>query len=344
MKKIFSGETNPNHFLQPVLFGILIAVVLAVEAMPQARQLSPFAATAVAVSVGALACLLAHVRSVWATGNPGANVFVRVALAGALVAFGVFFILLGLSLQAHFLAVVVCVTLMPAVSVLSRKMFWGEALNKSQRAGTLLSLMCAGVWLMVDSASGFLGNPMLPASGSVFFSGNASVFAGALLLGTATSLARPADYGIPAAAYWSWVGIAAALVAVPTMALAQHFVFSGVLEEHSGLPHLASHSWKGIVILLLPSMLLGTALMCFRVVYLAGSSLGLSVGMSSCLWTFSALGTSALLAGTLRLDVPPLHLLTLPLHALGLFLARRTFSSVAPFSGLSNASEHRRVA
>ena len=339
------ARTNPNHTLQPLLFGILIAVVLAVDGMPQARHLSPFAGTAVAVLFGAMACILANARVLWSAHLPTKDALTKAFLAGVLVCFGVFFVLLGLNLQAHLLCVAICATLLPAFSLLGRKMFWGEALSAKSRAGMMMSFCAAGLWLMVDSNSGFWGTRLLPSSLSPFFAGNTSVFCGTLLLGFATSLARPADYGIPAAAYWSWVNLAAAAVAVPTMGIAQR-VLIGV-PETAGIfsgTNIQSANIQSVFVLCLPSALLGVAFLCFRVVYLTRSSLALSTNTTARLWTGAALATSTFLAYSLHQSLPPVHLLTLPLHAVGLWLASRSTSSTAAFVGLTEASVERRVA
>lgn len=327
---------------RPSLFGLFFAVVLLLSEQKATRpeMPSPFAATLLAVLVGCLVSVALNLPTLLKAPLPQRSTLKNILATGALLSFAVFFLLLGVALQADAMTAIVFFSAAPIVTLLGRKILWGEALTGIQRLGVMMSLVSVGLWLLVDPQSLRPGRIPLPATVNAAFFGNASMFLSAVVLGSASSLSRPADYQMPAGAYWTWAACAAAVVAVPLMIGSHIFVF-GAQASFLGVEkaEIAHSPW-----LLFPALAAGASLIGLRHGLLAGASRWLSAGSVACLWCFAALLAASILGCLADIHFVPLVLFSFPLHMIGLFLARNVAAPMSRYKGPKEAPRLRNVA
>ncbi len=315
------------------LFGALLATIVAILGSNIIEVVSPFASTALALISGATVMVLGHLRALWLGEPLNKAAIIRSIFAGILFSFGMFFCILGLHLGAPALGAVVILSLSPTLSLISRKVLWGEHLGISQRFGSLLSLAVAALWLVLEPSKNITSTQLAFTSlflGQTHFLPLTFVFFGVVFWSLALSVTRPSECSSPTGAYWAWVAIFASVVGIPLMAWGESFLGGSATQAANVISHSA---FLKNPILLFSYMGFGIIALFCRVALLSRSSLFLPSGVLAYAWVFSALVVSCVFAGIQNQHLTWVHFISIPLHILGLSLARNAFKSWAPYTG-----------
>lgn len=329
-------------WIKAALFGLLFgtaAVVIRSGALP---EVSPFAATALALLAAAIVSVMGNLKNLWlgaAMTNPA---FVRAFFSGTLVMFGVFFTLLGIHMGAHPLATALFLTMSPTLSLVGRRVLWGEPLSGLQRAGVLLSVAACGVWLFVDptlTTQGLayaLQSPRLSVSLP-----DTLVFLGSFFWSLSLAVTRPSECSSPTGAYGAWVSLFASLVSIPFMAWGQAIVFPLAAQ---GALSLSQPTFLEEPLALVCFSAFGIIGLSCRYALLNAASQTIPSGLGASCWTTAMILIVGVFIGLQNIPVTGLHFAFLPVHLLGVALARGAFIQWLPYSGPSQLPVLEKVA
>jgi|GEM_PF-3613756 len=341
------SESGFLHALGPIVFGLFAAACIPLLRMgaitPSA--LSPFAGTVIAFAAAALLMIPTGLPALLRDARPSGRLLLRSALAGTLLLFAVFLIVFGLSHGASVLGSVLFLALVPSLSLVGRKILWGESLAFRQQVGLLMSVLAASVWLMVGQKSTLVGSRphIIPALYESAFAGHMFVFLGVCLLSLALAAGRPSELRVSLTTWWFHTVGFAFVVSLPFM-YAAHLAFEGPEVAFAGA---AASTLRRNPEILFPYVAFGLSQIFLRLRLLGKSSVMLSAGATSLLASGGLLLAGSLFAGLLGESASLLHFALLPLHLVGLCLSRDALVPWAPYAGPRDAgpvSSRERVA